>query len=567
MKSALSCACLIVLALAACKPVVSTSKKKSAAAGNEAPVAVDFNLSVRDNAVLSVTLAATDAEGDSLVYELLDEPLHGDFTGTAPNLSYTPDAPFEGNESLSYQVSDGQGNVVEATIEIEIAHASVVYLRADGDDGTGLIGDASLAFQSAQAAVDAAIAASPSTQFPVTIDVGAGDVTNFGSVVLSANFGQHVSWRGAGAGISSIGGIDASGPAGFSPTYPGYDAPCAEGGSGEDGGVGYQLMLSGDSTVNLGSIRSVGGSGGTPYYDGCGSPYMNGNGGSGGSVEIGAGTLVGSIDVSGGQTGGGGSTYNVPVAGGGGSVSVGAGAETGTINARGGLPGVFVTANSGSGGNIAIGAGAETDDLYADAGDDEDNAWLRQGGTGGNVTIAENASVGDVSADGGYSDFFDGGTAGSVTIAAGVSHGSVRLVGGNTQWGHLAGSGGTLTTAQAIFPATVNVWGGSVGDQAASFGTVIVNADLSLSMDLPVNWEVHGAFTLSNGVSYGKIYPSGGPALFEGGDNAGTVFGDATFSDGANNNAGDVQGTAIFLAPSSPGGTYQSCDDGLGNGC
>ena len=68
----------------------------SVTAPNHAPSAVSQSVSVDAGGSLAITLTGEDPEGDALSYTVTAAPTHGQLTGTAPNLTYTPVAGFVG---------------------------------------------------------------------------------------------------------------------------------------------------------------------------------------------------------------------------------------------------------------------------------------------------------------------------------------------------------------------------------------------------------------------------------------------------------------------------------------
>ncbi|WP_417532048.1 putative Ig domain-containing protein [Marinobacter lipolyticus] len=84
---------------------------------NDAPTAQDVFAETEGGNAVSVTLVGEDIDSEPLAYRLLEEPAHGQFTGDAPELVYTPDPGFEGLEVLTYEVSDGE---LQATATITI---------------------------------------------------------------------------------------------------------------------------------------------------------------------------------------------------------------------------------------------------------------------------------------------------------------------------------------------------------------------------------------------------------------------------------------------------------------
>src|SRR5687768_11896271 len=57
---------------------------------NAAPKADDQDVTTDEDTASSITLTASDADGNTLTYTVVDSPPHGLLSGTAPNLTYTP---------------------------------------------------------------------------------------------------------------------------------------------------------------------------------------------------------------------------------------------------------------------------------------------------------------------------------------------------------------------------------------------------------------------------------------------------------------------------------------------
>ncbi|MCP4361462.1 MAG: tandem-95 repeat protein, partial [Chloroflexi bacterium] len=87
---------------------------------NRAPVANDQNPSTDEDTALPITLTASDADNDALTYSVLSQPSDGTLSGTAPNLTYVPDADFNGSDSFTFQVDDGLAGSNVATVNITV---------------------------------------------------------------------------------------------------------------------------------------------------------------------------------------------------------------------------------------------------------------------------------------------------------------------------------------------------------------------------------------------------------------------------------------------------------------
>ena len=87
---------------------------------NDAPVADIQSVSTDEDTALSIILTATDADGDSLTYTTVSSPSNGSLSGTAPNLTYTPNSDFTGSDSIIFKANDGIADSDPATISITV---------------------------------------------------------------------------------------------------------------------------------------------------------------------------------------------------------------------------------------------------------------------------------------------------------------------------------------------------------------------------------------------------------------------------------------------------------------
>jgi VCBS repeat-containing protein len=87
---------------------------------NDAPVANSQTPSVVENTPTPITLTASDVEGSALTYSLLSQPTHGTLSGSAPNVTYTPQVNYEGPDSFTFRANDGSANSNTATVSITV---------------------------------------------------------------------------------------------------------------------------------------------------------------------------------------------------------------------------------------------------------------------------------------------------------------------------------------------------------------------------------------------------------------------------------------------------------------
>jgi VCBS repeat-containing protein len=93
---------------------------------NDDPVAQNESYAVDEDGVLSIAAPGvldndTDVDGDPLTVSVLTGPAHGSLTLNADgSFDYTPDADYNGADSFTYEVSDGNGGTASATASITV---------------------------------------------------------------------------------------------------------------------------------------------------------------------------------------------------------------------------------------------------------------------------------------------------------------------------------------------------------------------------------------------------------------------------------------------------------------
>jgi VCBS repeat-containing protein len=87
---------------------------------NDTPVADAQSVTTDENTPVAITLTASDVDGDSLTYSVVTTPVSGSLSGSAPNLTYTPNNNFNGQDSFTFTVNDGTVDSNEATVSITV---------------------------------------------------------------------------------------------------------------------------------------------------------------------------------------------------------------------------------------------------------------------------------------------------------------------------------------------------------------------------------------------------------------------------------------------------------------
>ncbi|MDH5518160.1 MAG: Ig-like domain-containing protein [Gammaproteobacteria bacterium] len=88
---------------------------------NDAPVANAASADVFEDGAVAITLNALDVDGDTLTYSIVNNPARGNLTGTAPNLTYTPNLNANGADIFTYMVTDGALDSSTVAVEITIS--------------------------------------------------------------------------------------------------------------------------------------------------------------------------------------------------------------------------------------------------------------------------------------------------------------------------------------------------------------------------------------------------------------------------------------------------------------
>lgn len=86
--------------------------------GNESPAADNRTVTTDEDTAIEITLTGSDADGDALTYSIVSGPLSGTLSGTAPDLTYTPNTGFSGTDSFTFKVNDGTADSDSANVTI-----------------------------------------------------------------------------------------------------------------------------------------------------------------------------------------------------------------------------------------------------------------------------------------------------------------------------------------------------------------------------------------------------------------------------------------------------------------
>jgi len=90
-------------------------------AANQVPVANAQSVSLDAGTARSIMLSGYDWDNEPIAYTIQTSPTNGTLSGTAPNLTYTPNSGYSGADSFTFTVSDGTNQSSPATVSITVA--------------------------------------------------------------------------------------------------------------------------------------------------------------------------------------------------------------------------------------------------------------------------------------------------------------------------------------------------------------------------------------------------------------------------------------------------------------
>jgi gliding motility-associated-like protein len=87
---------------------------------NVPPTADDQTRSVVEDTPTAITLTASDANADPLIFTITSAPTHGTLSGSGANITYTPTLNYNGPDSYTFKVNDGSVDSNIATVSITV---------------------------------------------------------------------------------------------------------------------------------------------------------------------------------------------------------------------------------------------------------------------------------------------------------------------------------------------------------------------------------------------------------------------------------------------------------------
>ena len=110
-------------AVGACTTYFDVRVSYTNAPTNQAPTASNQTISVTEDMAKSFQLNASDPDGDPLTYAKVSSPSNGSltmFSGTSGQVTYKPNADFNGNDSFQWKANDGKVDSNTATVTLQV---------------------------------------------------------------------------------------------------------------------------------------------------------------------------------------------------------------------------------------------------------------------------------------------------------------------------------------------------------------------------------------------------------------------------------------------------------------
>lgn len=149
------------------------------AAVDDAPIATAQSVTIAEDTAVAITLAGTDVDNDTLTYAVVAQPSSGTLSGTGPNQSYTPNSNYNGEDSFTFKVNDGQADSNAGTVTITVSPVNDAPVAINSAETTIKNSAKQIMLQSSDIDGDAltfAIISSPSSG---TLSTISGDIATY----------------------------------------------------------------------------------------------------------------------------------------------------------------------------------------------------------------------------------------------------------------------------------------------------------------------------------------------------------------------------------------------------
>lgn len=111
---------ILLTTLTAAEPALAGAFGTPLAPDGAPPIADDQQVSTPEDTMLVIHLTASDPDDDPLTWTIVQPPANGELNGNPPNLTYTPNPNFFGDDNFTFKVNDYEYESNLATVSIVV---------------------------------------------------------------------------------------------------------------------------------------------------------------------------------------------------------------------------------------------------------------------------------------------------------------------------------------------------------------------------------------------------------------------------------------------------------------
>lgn len=163
----------VMLALAGCGGGGDSSGGGGGGTTNNNPVATAASFTTAEDTAHAGTVAATDADGDTLTYSITVQPTHGSVTLTGSSYTYTPASNYNGSDSFTFRAADTRGGTGTAVVSITVSAVNDAPAVAAGSPALSIHSGGTVLTSIGSAAVGRAVVTLPDGKLIVAGDARA----------------------------------------------------------------------------------------------------------------------------------------------------------------------------------------------------------------------------------------------------------------------------------------------------------------------------------------------------------------------------------------------------------
>jgi endonuclease G len=152
--------------------------------GVNPPGTANQSVSTSEDNAKSFTLTVAIPNNNPLTYTIVSTPSHGQLTGTDGNRTYTPAPDYNGNDTFTYNVSDGTHTSNTSTVTLTISEVNDPPAAAD--DAKSTDEDAPLTFAASDLAANDSTGPANESSQTLTVTTVSATASTHGNVILSS---------------------------------------------------------------------------------------------------------------------------------------------------------------------------------------------------------------------------------------------------------------------------------------------------------------------------------------------------------------------------------------------